>query len=288
MLVPVGTAAASHLFGGAARPRALGVIGALTFLGMAAGPVVGAAILASVHPEDALAVGRRDAARRSRPSSRPPGAGCSTSTSRSGSSRSSWPGLPSPAGRRRAGAAGWTSSGPRWYGLALVAGLLGLTLLGSPEIAGTDARPGRRDRRPARRSRSSRPSSAVVRGLRVDDPFLDPRLFRSVPFCSAALVSLLTGYGFATAIIGGAVFVDRVLYGGPDEQRLALGALAGATALGALAVGLRRPGPAAAARRPGRARAEHRRAARDVALDARVEPRRPSRSPSASSGSGSG
>ena len=54
VLVPVGTAAAAHLFGGAARPRALGVVGALTFLGMAAGPVVGAAILASVHPGEAL------------------------------------------------------------------------------------------------------------------------------------------------------------------------------------------------------------------------------------------
>jgi hypothetical protein len=80
-------------------------------------------------------------------------------------------------------------------------------------------------------------AAAVVRGLRIDDPFIDPRLFRSVPFGSAALVSLLTGYAFATAIIGGAVFVDRVLYGGPDEQRLALGALAGATALGALSAG---------------------------------------------------
>ena len=55
VLVPVGTAVASHLFGGAMRPRALGVVGALTFLGMAAGPVVGAAILASVHPEAAIA-----------------------------------------------------------------------------------------------------------------------------------------------------------------------------------------------------------------------------------------
>ena len=80
----------------------------------------------------------------------------------------------------------------------------------------------------------SRPSSAVCAS---DDPFIDPRLFRSVPFSSAALVSLLTGYAFATAIIGGAVFVDRVLYGGPDEQRLALGALAGATAVGALLSG---------------------------------------------------
>ena len=63
------------------------------------------------------------------------------------------------------------------------------------------------------------------------------RLFRSVSFSSAALVSLLTGYAFATAIIGGAVFVDRVLYGGPDDQRLALGALAGLTAVGALVSG---------------------------------------------------
>src|SRR4029079_3208726 len=55
VLVPVGAAVASPLFGGAARPRALGVVGALTFLGMAAGPVVGAAILASVHPETVIA-----------------------------------------------------------------------------------------------------------------------------------------------------------------------------------------------------------------------------------------
>src|SRR6187397_1762657 len=54
ILVPVGTAAAAHLFGGTARPRALGVIGALTFLGMAAGPFLGAAILSTVHPDVAL------------------------------------------------------------------------------------------------------------------------------------------------------------------------------------------------------------------------------------------
>ena len=73
--------------------------------------------------------------------------------------------------------------------------------------------------------------------LRTRDPFLEPRLFRQPPFSAASLVSLLTGYAFATAIIGAAVFVDRVLYGGPDEQRLALGALAGATAVGALVSG---------------------------------------------------
>jgi MFS family permease len=80
-------------------------------------------------------------------------------------------------------------------------------------------------------------AATIVRGLRVADPFLDPRLFRSRSFASAAVVSLLTGYGLATAIVGAAVFVDRVLYGGPDEQRLALGALAAATAIGALVSG---------------------------------------------------
>ncbi len=55
VLVPVATAAASHLFGGHARPRALGVVGALTFLGMAAGPVVGAAVLGTIHAEAGLA-----------------------------------------------------------------------------------------------------------------------------------------------------------------------------------------------------------------------------------------
>ena len=54
-LVPVATAAAAHLYGGHARPRALGAIGALTFLGMATGPFVGAALLRSVHAESALA-----------------------------------------------------------------------------------------------------------------------------------------------------------------------------------------------------------------------------------------
>ena len=210
VLVPVGTAAAAHLFSGPARPRALGVIGALTFLGMAAGPFLGAAILASFHPEDALA-----------------GAGLGTP----------WTDFFAPAWRwiffinvpiglvallfGWAASSGWDTPrragradlvGAAWFGLALLAGLVGLTLIGSTEIA-------------------------VRHGLRREDPFLDPRLFTIRPFAAAALVSLLTGYAFATAIIGGAVFVDRVLYGGPDQQRLALGALAGATAVGALVSG---------------------------------------------------
>jgi hypothetical protein len=235
VLVPVGTAAAAHLFHGAARPRALGVVGALTFLGMAAGPVVGAAIIGSVHPEDALAA---------------VGAGEAATAILSPAWRwvfylnipiglialaLAWAASPDWESTRRAGRVDIV--GAAWFGLALVTGLVGLTLVGSTEFAGTAVDPTAVT--VALLAIAAIASvTAVVRGLRVDDPFLDPRLFRSVPFSSAALVSLLTGYAFATAIIGGAVFVDRVLYGGPDEQRLALGALAGATALGALASGL--------------------------------------------------
>ena len=235
VLVPVGTAVAAHLFGGAMRPRALGVVGALTFLGMAAGPVVGAAILASVHPEAVIAsAGMRG-------------------TPLAAVIEPAWRWvfyLNVPIGII-AFVLAWAAS-PDWetphrggrvdivgaatYGVALVAGLLGLTLLGSKDIAGLAVDPtlvtvvllG---------IAGLASVLAVARGLRIADPFLDPRLFRSVPFSSAASVSLLTGYAFATAIIGGAVFVDRVLYGGPDAQRLALGALAGATAVGALVSG---------------------------------------------------
>jgi len=234
VLVPVGTAAASHLFGGAARPRALGVVGALTFLGMAAGPVVGAAILASVHPETTLAVAGVSGAAADvlTPAWRwvfylniPIGILALTLA---------WAASPGWDTPRRAGRVDIVGAG--LFGLALVAGLLGLTLIGSTEIAGTPIPPSVVTISLVAVAVVAS-ALGVVRGLRVHDPFLDPRLFRSLQFSSAALVSLLTGYAFATAIIGGAVFVDRVLYGGPDEQRLALGALAGATAVGALVSG---------------------------------------------------
>jgi MFS family permease len=234
VLVPVGTAAASHLFEGHARPRALGVIGALTFLGMAAGPFFGAAILGGLDIDGALTAARIATEDPIRDVLAP-----------------SWRWvfyLNVPIGLAAiliawAASAGWETPrrsggidvlGAAVWSLALAAGLGAVTLLGSRDTGG--------------------PSPllvsgllglvaivgtlvTVVRGARRADPFLDPRLFRSITFSSAALVSLLTGYAFATAIIGGAVFVDRVLYGGPDQQRLALGALAGATAVGALLSG---------------------------------------------------
>ena len=233
-IIPVATAAASHLFDGPARARALGVIGALTFLGMAAGPFVGAAVLETVHPDTALA--------------------------QFGISSGPLVGTVMPAWRwvfyvnvpfgicglviAWAASSGWDTRrvparldllGALLFTVGLAAALFGITLIGSgDEVFGV----------PIALAVGGLLAlgvaslvAAVVHGLRRPDPFLDPRLFADRIFSSAALISLLTGYGMATAIVGGAVFVDRVLYGGPSEQRVVLGSLAGAMALGALASG---------------------------------------------------
>jgi MFS family permease len=236
-LIPVATSAASHLFDDDARPRALGVIGGLTFLGMAAGPFLGAAILGAVHPEVALSR-----------------LGVPPESPVHDALVPAWRWVfyvNVPIGIVAlviawAASSGWET--PRRTGrIDLVGGLLfsaflvgalgALTLLGSRTTAGHGVDPQLVSAALVVVALIAGPAT-VVRGLRVRDPFLDPRLFRQPAFWSAAVVSALTGYGFATAIVGGAVFVDRVLYGGPDEQRLALGALAAATALGALLSGL--------------------------------------------------
>jgi MFS family permease len=235
-LVPVGTAAAAHLFTGDARPRALGAIGALTFLGMAAGPFVGAALLSTIHAESALS---------------------SAGIVAGGPVHFLAPSwrwvfyINVPVGivalaLAWAASAGWETPrqaarldlpGALAFSVGLGATLVGVTLLGSSAGGTTLGVP--------------TPTLiaillvlglvglalTVMGGLVRHDPFLDVRLFRRRAFASAALVSLLTGYGFATAIVGAAVFVDRVLYGGPTEQQVVLGSLAGATAAGALASG---------------------------------------------------
>lgn len=234
VLVPVGTAAASHLFEGHDRPRALGVIGGLTFLGMAAGPFLGAAILGGFNVSgglDRLGIPVDDVVRDAlTPAWRwvfyvnvPIGL---VALLIAWAASHGWETPRRHAGPDVLGAVIWS--------VALAAALGATTLIGVADLGGPD---------PVAVGAGLAVVAivmtlvTVIRGLRRADPFLDPRLFRSVAFSSAAIVSLLTGYAFATAIIGGAVFVDRVLYGGPDEQRLTLGALAGATALGALVSG---------------------------------------------------
>jgi MFS family permease len=240
-LIPVATSAASHLFTGVSRPRALGVIGSLTFLGMAAGPFLGAAILDAFHPDAALSRLGVD-----------PGAALTAFLA------PSWRWVfyvNVPVGLVAlvlawAASSGWETPrrsgrvdvvGAVLFSAFLVGALGALTLLGSHGGGGTRGASGGAD--PAVVSlvllgvAVVAGPAMILRGLRVRDPFLDPRLFRSAPFASATIVSALTGYALATAIVGGAVFVDRVLYGGPDEQRLALGALAAATAAGALLSG---------------------------------------------------
>jgi MFS family permease len=234
-LVPVATAAASHLFEGHARPRALGVIGALTFLGMAAGPFLGAAILSSLHVEGALTRARLDdpvLLEALAPAWRwvfyvnvPVGVAALAIA---------W-----------AASHGWDTprrggridlAGATVFSLALATGLIALTLVGAERGETGDLDPAAVTPWLAAIAVGAT-VVAVLAGLRRSEPFLDPRLFRIRAFSSAAIVSLLTGYGLATAIVGGAVFVDRVLYGGPAQQQVALGALAAATAAGALASG---------------------------------------------------
>lgn len=233
-IIPVGTAAASHLFEGHARSRALGVIGALTFLGMATGPFVGAAVLDAVQPETALAnlgISGGPLVSTVAPAWRwvffvnVPFGICGLAVA--------W-----------AAGAGWDTprlharvdyAGALLFSFGLLAILAGTTLIGDPDtVFGLDPGIG-----VAAMIGIGIVALLVViwHGLRRENPFLDPRLFQDRVFSSAALISLLTGYGMATAIVGGAVFVDRVLYGGPDEQRVVLGALAGAMALGALLSG---------------------------------------------------
>jgi MFS family permease len=233
-IIPVATAAASHLFDGPTRPRALGVIGGLTFLGMAAGPFVGAAVLETIHPETALA--------------------------NMGIAGGPLVATVAPAWRwvfyvnvpigicalviAWAASTGWdTRRQPArldWIGATLFTLALGGILAGTTLIGNTDTVFGV----PTEIAVAALIGgglisgvAAIWHGLHRKNPFLDPRLFADRVFSSAALISLLTGYGMATAIVGGAVFVDRVLYGGPEEQRVVLGSIAGAMAIGALASG---------------------------------------------------
>ncbi len=230
-IVPLATAGASHLYAGPARARALGIVGALTFLGMAIGPFAGATVLQGLE----LGPGLRQ----------------------SGLQDSPLFVLAAPAWRwifylsvplsilaisyLLAAAPGWKveRSGGRLdvlgaglFTTALATGLLALTTLDQPHTDGELIGP-------LQLSLISLATgvAALLRMAFAREPFIPLRYFRDRNFSNAVLLSLLTGYALATAIIGAAVFVDRVRFGGPEVQRVVLGGLAGAMAVGALASG---------------------------------------------------
>jgi MFS family permease len=213
-IVPLATAGASHLFDGPARGRAIGVVGALTFLGMAAGPFIGAAIL-QLFPNNGpqlLAPAWRWVFYLGAPFA-------ALAVVYTWAAAPNWPRRRDPLGLDFFGAALFTGG--------VAAGLVALTVVGQDSMTTIVA--------------LATSVTAFLAWLawssRASYPFIDLRFFRDRTFSGAVLLSLLTGYGLATAIIGGAVFVDRVRYGGPGEQQLALGGLALATAIGALGSG---------------------------------------------------
>jgi MFS family permease len=229
-LLPLATAGASHLYGGHARARALGFVGAATFLGMALGPVLGAFVLEGFGLRDALnayGVWGGPLIDTLTPSWR-------------------WVFYVTAPLALLAAVYVWAASvdwdvppgsrsldviGAVLFSVALAAGLLALTLIGDETGSALTVTAA------ALVIAVVSGALAIVRMTRSEAPFLDLRLFRDRVFGSAVLVSILTGYALATVIVGMAAFVDRVLFAGPDVQRTVLGALALAMALGAAVSG---------------------------------------------------
>ncbi|MGH2456858.1 MAG: MFS transporter, partial [Candidatus Limnocylindria bacterium] len=217
-LVPLSMALASHLFSGRARAAALGVEGAATFVGMAVGPAYGAWVLLNVN----LPL---------------PGVDLAT-----------WQWiffLTVPAGivtllliyvvaggiETPRAPGGIDLGGGLLVTIGLLAGVAALTLAGArgwgdPLILAGFA------------VAAVAIGAFVLRELRLRHPLVDPRLFADRRFSAANAVSLLTGYTLATAIIGGPVFVNRVLNGGADQSAAALTGLTLAIAVGAVAGGV--------------------------------------------------
>ena len=217
-LVPLSMALASHLFTGRARGIALGVEGAATYVGMAIGPAYGAWVLLNFS----LPIPRLDVA--------------------------PWQwifflnvpiaivtllliyvfagGVETPRAPGRL-----DLLGAALLSVSLVAGIGAVTLTG--ELGWTDPLV------------LGGLALAVATGaafawhqLHTRWPLVDLRLFADRAFASANLVSLLTGYTLATAVIGGPVFVNRVLFGTDGQSATALTALTLAIAVGALVGGI--------------------------------------------------
>jgi EmrB/QacA subfamily drug resistance transporter len=217
-LVPLSMALASHLFSGRARAAALGLEGAATYVGMAIGPAYGAWVLLHFR----LPIPGLDMA--------------------------SWQwifllnvpigiitllliyvaagGIETPRVR-----AGLDLGGAALLSVALVAGIGAVTVSGASGWADPTVWGG---------MVLALGASAAFAWLelRSRSPLVELRLFRDRAFSAANAVSLLTGYTLATAIIGGPVFVNRVLFGSEAQASVALTALTIAIAGGALVGGV--------------------------------------------------
>ena len=217
-LVPLSMAIASHLFSGRARAAALGVEGAATFVGMAVGPAYGAWVLLNMAlplpgldvagwqwifflnvPAAILTLLLLYVVAGSVETPRPGG-------------RIDVGGALLAAATLTVGVGALSLAGQRGWGDPLILAGLVAALLGGAIF--------------------------VIRGLRRALPLIDPRLFRDVRFAASNGVSLLTGYTLVTAIIGGPVFVNRVLNAGADRSAAALTALTLAIAVGAVVGGV--------------------------------------------------
>lgn len=216
-IVPLATAGASQLFAGHARARAIGLVSALTFLGMAVGPFIGATILQTLQL---------------------PGPELLTPAWRwifyLGAPLALLAALYTWAGARSwavpAGTRSLDLAGAALFSVGVASGLVALTTVGTQ--GGGLLQP-----LPLALICALAFALAVLHLRHASAPFIDLRAFADRTFSGAVVLSFMTGYALATAIIGGAVFIDRVRYGGPGEQQIALGALAGAIAVGALGSG---------------------------------------------------
>lgn len=232
-VVPLAAFGASRSFDGPARARALGIVNGATFLGMAAGPFLGAAVLQHLDLTAQVAA--------------------------AGLHGTPVADLVAPAWRwvfyLAAPVAGLAAvyvwaAGAAWPvverrpvpfdlagGLALTV-TFGASLLAVTWLGWTDAPGGSLGAIVPAAIAAAALLVGIVAERRAAEPFLPPGLLRDARLRGAVLVSALTGYALATALVGGAVFVDRVRYGGPPDQQLVLGALALAMAAGALASGV--------------------------------------------------
>ena len=229
-IVPLATAGASHLYSGHARSRALGFVGAATFLGMALGPALGALVLEHLQLRDALAsigIWGGTLIDALAPSWR----WVFYITAPLSALALIYIWAASPGWKVEPGRSSMDAIGATLFSIALTSGLLAITLVGEQTDSGLPLVP------IAAGIALLCGALAGWRMLHTPEPFLDLRLFADRVFSGAVLVSLLTGYALATAIIGVATFVDRVRFAGPEEQGLLLGPLALAMALGAFVSG---------------------------------------------------